>query len=95
MYFAYGWPKVLSALDGAVQEDVVYLHFDADFLLIVSTTSIQLWTGGQHRVKQGQLVRDHASLRAEGLNRKAVWSSNKKLLAVLVGPHEITASIPS
>ena len=84
MYFAYGWPKVLSALDGAAQEDVVYLHFDLDFLVIVSTTSIQLWTGGQHRVKLGQLVRDQPSLRAEGLNRRACWSSNKKLLAVLV-----------
>lgn len=84
MYFAHGWPKVLSVLDGASQEDVVYLHSDIDFLVVVSTTSIQLWTGSQHRVKLGLLTRDQASLRAEGLNRKAFWSSNKKLLAVLV-----------
>ena len=84
MYFAYGWPKVLSAFSGGVQEDVVYLHCDDDFLVVVSVTSIQLWTGGQHRVKQGQLVRDEASLKAEGLNRKACWSGSKKLLAVLV-----------
>lgn len=84
MYFTYGWPKVLSAFPGGVQEDIIYLQSDHDYLVIVSVTSIQLWTGGQHRVKRGQLTRDEASLKAEGLNRKACWSSSKKLLAVLV-----------
>ncbi|KAK9798509.1 hypothetical protein WJX73_005261 [Symbiochloris irregularis] len=83
MYFTYGWPKVLSAFPGDVQEDIIYLHSDHDYLVIVSVTSIQLWTGGQHRVKRGQLTRDEASLKQEGLNRKACWSSSKKLLAVL------------
>ena len=86
MYFTYGWPKVLSAFPGGVQEDIIYLQSDHDYLVIVSVTSIQLWTGGQHRVKRGQLVRDDASLKSEGLNRKACWSSSKKLLAVLVSP---------
>ena len=84
MYFAYGWPKVLATLNGASLEDVVFLQSDLDFVIFVSTTSIQLWTGGQHRVRLGHLGRDQASIKAEGLNRKACWCSSKKLLAVLV-----------
>ena len=62
----------------------MYLHIDQDFFVMVSTSRIQLWTGGQHRVKLGTFTRDADSIRAEGLNRKAFWSSSKRSLAVLV-----------
>ena len=62
----------------------MYLHLDGDHLVIVSTDSVQLWSGGQHRVKLGVLVRDQESVQMEGLNRKAFWASTKRLLAVLV-----------
>lgn len=88
MYVAYGWPNVLAALEGqANQEDVVFLHLDHEFFIIVTTSRIQIWTGGQHRVKLGTFKRSGESLRAEGLNRKAFWSSIKRSLAVLVCPH--------
>lgn len=89
MYFTYGWPKILSAFPGGAQEDIIYLQSDQDYLVVVSVTSIQLWTGGEHRVRRGQLTRDEASLKQEGLNRKAFWSSSKKLLAVLVGTLQV------
>ena len=85
MYVAYGWPKVLAALEGqANQEDVVFLHLDQDFFILVTTSRIQIWTGGQHRVKLGTFERSQESLRTEGLNRKAFWSSSKRSLAILV-----------
>lgn len=85
MYFAFGWPKVLAALEpGFKQEDVVYLYLDQEFFVLVSTSRIQLWTGGQHRVKLGTHTRDAESVKREGLNRKAFWSSSKRSLAVLV-----------
>lgn len=81
MYFALGWPRVLACRPS----DIVYLHLDAEHLVVVATDSVQLWTGGQHRVKLGRLVRDQESVQAEGLNRRACWLGSKRLLAVLVG----------
>lgn len=85
MYFAYGWPKVLAVKEeGAVQEDIVYLFLDSDFFVAVSTVCIQLWSGGQHRVRLGILRRSQDSVKAEGLNRRAFWCGSRRLLAVLV-----------
>lgn len=85
MYFCYGWPKVL-AVDSR-REDVVYLHLDQDFFVLVSTESIQVWSGGQQRVRLGLLKRDQTSVAEEGLNRRAVWCPSRRLLAVLVRPY--------
>jgi hypothetical protein len=82
MYFCYGWPKVL-AVDSR-KEDVVYLHLGQDFLVIVSTETIQVWSGGQQRVRLGTLRRDQKSVDEDGLNRRAVWCPSRRLLAVLV-----------
>ena len=89
MYIAYGWPKVLAALEpGTKQEEVVYLTIDQEYFVIVSTSRIQVWTGGQHRVILGTYTREEESIKADGLNRKAFWSSGKRNLAVLVAiPH--------
>jgi hypothetical protein len=85
MYISFGWPKVLAALEpGTTQEEVVHIAVDQDFFVLVSTSRIQLWTGGQHRVKLGTYTRDADSIKADGLNRKAFWSTSKRSLAVLV-----------
>eukprot|EP00884_Botryococcus_braunii_P016462 jgi/Botrbrau1/349/Bobra.110_2s0008.1 len=81
MYFCYGWPKVL-AVDSR-KEDVVYLHLGQDFLVLVSTEAIQVWSGGQQRVRLGTLRRDQKSVDEDGLNRRAVWCPSRRLLAVL------------
>ncbi|KAK9863715.1 hypothetical protein WJX84_007822 [Apatococcus fuscideae] len=83
MFFAYGWPRALAAFEGAGQEDVVYLHLDSDYSLIVSTGSVQIWTGGQHRIRLGHLAREEITLKNEGLNKCAYWCSSRRLLAVL------------
>ena len=84
MYFAYGWPKVLSIGGVGFKQDVVSLALDSDFLLIVFTGSAQIWAGGQHRVKLGSYSRPEESLQTEGLNKHAFWCSSRRLLAVLV-----------
>ena len=86
-YFAFGWPKALAT--GAVPEsgEVVHVSLGADLLVIVFQGSIQIWTGGQHRLKIGELVRSPASLQEEGLHTKAFWCPGRKCLAALVsGP---------
>ncbi len=84
MYFAYGWPKTLAVKGGIDHEDVVHLCLSDDYLVVVSTTCIQIWSGGQHRVRLGLLRRDVQSVNTDGLNRRAVWCSSRRLLGVLV-----------
>ena len=84
MYFAYGWPKVLSVGAVGSKEDVVSMTLDSDFFLIVFTGSAQIWAGGQHRVKLGSYTRSDESTQTEGLNKQAFWCSSRRLLAVLV-----------
>ena len=69
--------------EGAPQDDVVYLSLDDDFFVAVSTVCIQLWSGGQHRVRLGILRRGPDSVASEGLNRRAFWCGARRLLAVL------------
>lgn len=95
MYISYGWPKVLAALEpGSLQEEIVSIVVDHDYFVLVSTSRIQVWTGGQHRVKLGTFTRGHDSIKADGLNRKAFWSSSKRSLAVLVSIRTNTLSQP-
>ena len=84
MYFAYGWPRMLSAVEGAGKEETVFLSIEGELALLVSTCCIQIWSGGQHRVKLGRHNRAEASVQAEGLNKRAYWCPSRRLLAVLV-----------
>ena len=54
--------------------------------MLVTTSGVQLWSAGQHRVRLGSLVRSEESLAAEGLNKRAFWSPARRLLAVVVRP---------
>ncbi|GAB4817477.1 hypothetical protein N2152v2_004523 [Parachlorella kessleri] len=82
-YFAFGWPKALAT--GAVPEsgEVVHVSLGADLLVIVFQGALQIWTGGQHRLKIGELVRSPASLQEEGLHTSAFWCPGRKCLAAL------------
>jgi len=84
MYFAYGWPKTLAVQSGNAHEDIVQISFVDNYLVVVSTVCVQIWSGGQHRVRLGQLRRDADSVKSDGLNRQAVWGPSRRLLAVLV-----------
>ena len=87
MYVAYGWPRTLSVKTDHAQEDVLHLSLNSDYLVVVSTVSVQIWSGDQHRVMLGHLRRDTESIKADGLNRRAVWCGSRRLLAVLVSAH--------
>lgn len=85
MYFAFGWPRALATASGlGPTGEAVYLALGSEHLVIVYAGAIQVWTGGQHRVKIGELVRSAASLQEEGAHTRAYWCPGRKCLAVLV-----------
>jgi hypothetical protein len=91
MYFAYGWPKVLSTGDAADgqgeaqgDQEIVFLTLDEEYLVLVTSSGIQIWSGGKQRVRLGKLKRSQASLEAEGCHTRAFWSGRRHLLAVVV-----------
>ena len=46
MYISYGWPKLLKAIDAGDDEVIVHISVQK-FLVVVSTTCIQVWASGQ------------------------------------------------
>jgi hypothetical protein len=84
MYVAYGWPKLLSISPGSSQDDIVHLSVLQDWLLLVSSSRVQIWSASQHKTRLGQCTRDTPSLLEEGVNIEAVWSTDVKTIAVLV-----------
>jgi hypothetical protein len=84
VYFAWGWPKALNFRPGSEHEDIVHLCLRDEYLVLVSTRCIQMWSGGQHRVMLGVLRRDLQSVQTDGLNRRAIWCPSRRLLGVLV-----------
>ncbi|KAH9536131.1 hypothetical protein CY35_17G090800 [Sphagnum magellanicum] len=83
MYVAYGWPKLLSISAGSSQGDIVHLSVLQDWLLLVSSSRVQIWSASQHKTRLGQCTRDTPSLLEEGVNIEAVWSTDVKTIAVL------------
>jgi hypothetical protein len=47
MYVAYGWPKLLSISAGSSQDDIVHLSVLQDWLLLVSSSRVQIWSASQ------------------------------------------------
>lgn len=89
-YLAYGWPRALAASCQAPSGEAVYIALGADYLVVVYAAAIQIWTGGQHRMKIGELVRNPSSLQEEGAHVRAFWCPGRKCLAVLVsGAHSV------
>jgi hypothetical protein len=85
MYFAYGWPRVaLSELGG--NDSFIFVHAGEKHFLAVSRTCVQLWSGGQHRLKLSEVVRSEEDVRQEGWHLAALWSPTKATLAILVRP---------
>ncbi|KAH7624062.1 hypothetical protein Ndes2526B_g01314 [Nannochloris sp. 'desiccata'] len=84
MYFAYGFPKSYRILAGVnFNDEVVYASFNgSDNLVIVTSTTIQLWNGGQQKIKLGELVRDEDSIEEEGVSIRAWWCPSRRVIAV-------------
>ena len=89
MYFAYGFPKSYRILaDDDSSEEVVYASFNgSDNLVVVTSTTIQLWSGGQQKIKLGELIRDEESIEDEGVNIRAWWCPSRRVIAVAVSFH--------
>ncbi len=81
-----------AALDEAAAEPagdveagrVVQLLADETLLVVITAAGIQIWSGGQHRVRLGGSARSGGAVRAEGAYKRAFWSSPRRLLAVVV-----------
>lgn len=75
-----------EAVPGPALDRVVQLLGDDTLLVIITAGGIQLWSGGQHRVRLGGTARGVGAVRAEGAYKRAFWSSTRRLLAVVVCP---------
>lgn len=85
MYFAYGWPKLFNSDYGAgSSESFFHLAAAGQYLFAVSSSAIQIWTTGLHRVRLGEIIRTEEECRVEGPAIDAFWSTQKSMLAVLV-----------
>eukprot|EP00898_Chlorokybus_atmophyticus_P004519 jgi/Chlat1/5068/Chrsp33S08959 len=82
MYFAYGWPKILAAVEDDAQT-IVHLAYGNGRLAVITSHSVQVWTGNQHRVKLGEVKRTEESVTSEGANARAIWSKDFTSLVVL------------
>ena len=86
MYFSWGFPKALATGAGGADGDAVALAASpaGDYVLAVHAALIQVWAGGQHRVKLGELRRSAEAVVEEGPNTRAHWCPQKRVLAVAV-----------
>ena len=87
MYFSYGWPKAHSTGTSASLGDAECIYCSqgtGDYVIAVFSSSIQVWSGGQHRVKLGELHRGQEAVEEEGSNLRAHWCPSKRVLAVAV-----------
>lgn len=96
--FVVGTPRVLRCC--AAEDEVVSLAFDSPaadeevpLLAVATSRSLQLWGGGQHRVKLCEHVRPPACLAAHGLGTAALWRPGHAELVLLVRPPCVAARV--
>lgn len=82
MYFAYSWPRVLSTSGGTGQ--FLSLHLDHTYFIAVSEWSVQVWSGGQIRLRLGQHMLSQQEVQQYGQHVAACWCPERSSLAVLV-----------
>jgi hypothetical protein len=82
MYFAYSWPRVLSTSSGTGQ--FLSLHLDHTYFIAVSEWSVQVWSGGQVRLRLGQHMLSQQEVQQYGQHVAACWCPERSSLAVLV-----------
>lgn len=82
MHFGYGWPRIIGSEALRQQGECIFAWLDESYLLLVTESSVELWTGGQHRVKLGyaQLLADQSGVRQVA----ACWCPQRASLAILV-----------
>ncbi len=93
MYFGYGWPRILGSKAVSEGGECIYNWLDHSYLVVVTKKAVELWTGGQHRIRIG-----YTQLLTDGTSREQVaacWSPSKAALAILVGSQMQAMAIPS
>jgi hypothetical protein len=83
--FAYGWPKALNTGATPLDHEAIYCcQASGEYVIAVFTATVQVWSGGQHRLKLGELHRTREQVEEEGANLRAHWCPQKRVLAVAV-----------
>lgn len=82
MYIAYSWPKVLSTPGAHGQ--YISVHLDQTYFVAVSQWSVQVWSGGQTRLRLGQHTLTDEEAQQYGQHVSACWSTERSCLAALV-----------
>ncbi|EFA77388.1 hypothetical protein PPL_12603 [Heterostelium album PN500] len=82
MYFAFGWPKVFSS---GINETFIDVSHNADGSLIalLSISSISIWSGDQHRIHLGYVIRSEDSINKFGRNQSISWCPDSSAIAVV------------
>eukprot|EP01025_Chloroclados_australasicus_P021160 TRINITY_DN22203_c0_g1_i1.p1 TRINITY_DN22203_c0_g1~~TRINITY_DN22203_c0_g1_i1.p1 ORF type:complete len:1189 (-),score=213.62 TRINITY_DN22203_c0_g1_i1:1664-5230(-) len=80
MYFAYGSPLVLQ---GVPEGEVLAMGHGEEFMIVVSSCFIRIWSTGQQRYLLGEFYRDENILELEGQITKAVFNFAKNMLAIV------------
>jgi hypothetical protein len=91
MYFAYSWPRVLSTSSGTGR--FLSLHLDHTYFIAVSEWSVQVWSGGQVRLRLGQHMLSQQEVQQYGQHVGACWCPERSSLAVLVSLHAFMAPL--
>lgn len=92
MYLTYGWPRVYSTGLGAGL-GLVHVHLDGQYLVLVASSAIQIWSGGLHRIKIGEFVKSDEDVEEEGVFCCASWCPARSALAAVVSNLHVAAAI--
>jgi hypothetical protein len=85
MYCSYGFPRALATgLSGPDEECIYCSQPSPDYVVLVFSSAVQVWSGSQHCAKVGEVRRSGDALAQEGPNLRAHWCPQKRVLAVAV-----------
>jgi hypothetical protein len=85
MYFGTGWPKCFENPSHEAIVGVEYSSSLPSLLAVITSSSVFIWSGDQHRVLLGFLVRDSLLVEQEGANKALVWKKDASMIGVCVG----------
>ncbi|GAM24943.1 hypothetical protein SAMD00019534_081180, partial [Acytostelium subglobosum LB1] len=82
MYFAFGWPKTYASGIGDTFVDVAH-NVDGTLLALLSATALSVWSGDQHRVHLGYIIRSEDSINKFGRNERLTWCPDSSAIAIV------------
>eukprot|EP01132_Coremiostelium_polycephalum_P002348 gene2348-2896_t len=82
MYFTFGWPKTYCSGIGENFIEVEH-SLDSSLIAFIGTSSVSIWSGDQHRIQLGFIIRSDDSLSKFGRNEKICWSPDSSSIAIV------------